>query len=206
MSRFLKISVIILLLFDFSLLYFIKKEKEDKVCMMKSIQTINDSITKLTNLQDINLLNTSLAYEFLSAPIDGNIKLFDLQNNSTALLRVVKNHPILIFKYSSLNCNVCVDEQITLLKKLGDKIGTENILILTNYNSPRELILYLRINQINIKVFNLNEVALTPIDKNVPYYFILDKDLLLKMLFIPTKGDINLTKQYFEKICYRFFK
>lgn len=113
--------------------------------------------------------------------------------------------PRLIFKYSTLNCNICVEEQVTLLKKASEKIGTENIMIITNYTSPLELSQFLRLNQIDFKVFNLQNMEFTVMDKNLPYYFILDEDFSLKNLFIPVKGDTALSQQYFIKVQERYF-
>jgi hypothetical protein len=165
-----------------------------------------DSLGKLKNRDDVLLLNASLMFEFQSYKIDENVEIYDENEERITLIQLIQKKPKLIFKYSDLNCNVCIDEQINLLKKASEIIGSENIIILANYDSPRDLIQFRRMNQIDFKVLNLRDIEFTAVDKSLPYYFILDESLSLKLLYIPIKGDISLTQQYFEKINKRYFQ
>jgi hypothetical protein len=143
--------------------------------------------------------------EFQSDRIDSNIVLFDENDNKITLKQLGVKKPKFIFKYSALNCNSCVDEQITLLKRASKKIGSENILIITDYNTPRELSQFVRLNQIDFRILNLRNIKLTTIDNNLPYYFIIDESYSLKQLFIPIKGNVLLTQQYLDKISEKYF-
>lgn len=188
------------------LLFGIRKEREDLENSMLILRSLNDSIDQLNSRHNSWLLNYSITYHYQSLKIDGNHVLFDEKSNRINLLQLSEKGPILIFKYSALNCNVCVDEQISLLKKAAKDIGPGNITILTDYNTERELYQFIRMNQIDLQVFNSRNIELTEIDKSIPYYFILDNSYTLKLLFIPVTGDSLLTQQYFKKITERFFK
>lgn len=56
----------------------------------------------------------------------------------------------LVFRYSELHCDVCVDEQVKSLKKYKEKIGNDNILILADYSNIKNLILFKRLNSIEL--------------------------------------------------------
>jgi hypothetical protein len=160
----------------------------------------------LNNQHDNMFLNFSLIFDSQSENIDSTIVLSDENNNRIFLKQLANKKPRLTFKYSVLNCNVCVDEQLALLKKASEKIGSENIIILANYNSPRDLSQFVRMNQIDFKVFNLHNIEFTAVDKGLPYYFILDESFSLKLLFIPIKGDNSLVQLYFNKVSERYFQ
>lgn len=204
--NFLIVFSTLLFCFNITLLLTLKKEREDFQNLNQSNKISCDSLRQLKNSIDVLFLNTSFMFEFQSDKIDKNIVLFDEKENKITLKQLVQNKPKLIFKYSDLNCNVCIDEQINLLKKASEKIGSENIIILANYNSPRELSQFIRMNQINFKVFNLRNTEFTSVDRSLPYYFILDESFSLNLLFIPIKGNTSLSQLYFNKVSEKISK
>lgn len=202
----LSVGSTLLFCLNIILLLTLKKERKDFQNLNQSLHMTYDSLGKLKNRDDVLLLNASLMFEFQSYKIDENVEIYDENEERITLIQLIQKKPKLIFKYSDLNCNVCIDEQINLLKKASEIIGSENIIILANYDSPRDLIQFRRMNQIDFKVLNLRDIEFTAVDKSLPYYFILDESLSLKLLYIPIKGDISLTQQYFEKINKRYFQ
>ncbi|MCX6326527.1 MAG: redoxin domain-containing protein [Bacteroidia bacterium] len=201
----LRIVSALLFSFNIILLLIIRTERKKYFNLKLSFITCNDSIKQFKDRSNILLLNTSLMFEYQSKRIDGNIIFLNEEDDIISIKQLAMNSPKLIFKYSALNCNVCIDEQISLLKKASKDIGSENIIIITDYDTPRELSQFIRMNQINFRVLNLQNMEFTLIDKSLPYYFILDESFSLKLLFIPIKGDTSLTQQYFNKISERYF-
>jgi hypothetical protein len=205
-STLFKILLSLLFILNICLLWFVNTGSKEIFKLNQLLNTSNDSIMNLNIRMNNIFLNFSIMFDYQSFNIDSNTVLLDESDNIVFLKQLVDKKPKLIFKYSTLNCNVCVDEQISLLKEASKKIGSENIIILANYNSPKELSQFARMNQINFKVFNLRNVEFTAIDKGLPYYFILDESISLKLLFIPIKGDTFLTQKYFDKISGRYFQ
>jgi hypothetical protein len=205
LSKLFSIAIILLVFFNVALLLIIKKERKEYHNLYNSNEIKKDSIKQFKDFNNIFLLNFSLMCEFQSDLLDRNIVLTDENENYIKFNQLTKEKPKLIFKYSALNCNDCVDEQIVLLKKAAKKIGSENIVIITDYGTPRELTQFIRMNQISFKIYNLRNLKLTTIDNNLPYYFILDESYSLKLLFFPLKGDTLITQQYFNKINEKYF-
>lgn len=113
----------------------------------------------------------------------------------------------IVFRYSELQCNVCVEKQIGSLKKYKDKIGIDNILILADYSNYRNLILFKRMNSLDIPVYNLSEkMSLELEKKDLPYFFIADNSLIAKDYFIPIKEIKNYTDNYLSTMYIKHFK
>ena len=201
-----KILLGVFLVLNISLLFSIKnKRKEYNILQLHSNQRINDSIQNFKQRSDNLLSYISSAMEFSEEKIDSDIVLLDENGNPLKLKNIVGRSPKLVFKYSDLSCETCVEEQMALLKKASEKIGPENIVILTNYDSPRKFSQFVRMNQVTFKVLNLQNSKLSSIDFVLPYYFILDNNFMLLQPFIPIRGEQYLTTKYFEKVSEKYF-
>ena len=153
-TSLLTFAIVLLIFLNFALLYIIRAERKANWNQKLVFQTSNDSLKILKSLHENLMQNISLIFENQYNSIDNDIIFLDENNNKSSIKQVILNSPKLVFNYSKLNCNICVDEQITILKKASKTIGLENILILTDYNSPRDLSRFIRLNQINFKVLN----------------------------------------------------
>ena len=106
----------------------------------------------------------------------------------------------IILRYPELSCTSCYQEQMMNINNLIEKIGYENVLILTAYQNPRDVHTFKRTNKLNKNVFNTieNDLGLALEKKNVPYLFVLDSNLHTRMAFMPLKNFPQLTDSYFE--------
>lgn len=96
---------------------------------------------------------------------------------------------ILVFRYSELNCMMCVDQELVELRKMIHE-NKMKIIIITTYGEMHDLFLFKRTNQlVDVDIYNIMEPFTNiSIEKNnIPYYFVLDSDFILKDLFIPNK-------------------
>lgn len=180
------------------------------VWRIHNIRNQNISLIELNKYYEDRLniiqLNLSLTFELQSSKIDKNTVFFDENEKEIKIAQIVSRGPYLIFKYSNLNCEVCVDEQISLLKYAKELIGVTKILIITNYSSYGELSRFQRLNQLDdFKILNLKNNELTSVDKSFPYYFILDESYSLKQLYVPIRGDSLITKEYFNNSLKKYF-
>jgi hypothetical protein len=107
----------------------------------------------------------------------------------------------LIFKYSELNCNVCIDSQIIIVKKLANIISPQKIIFLSSYNQNSNLYRFKRLNSIKSEIYNIHDGLGLNIDTlNVPYYFIMSPECRISNVFIPDKMDMEMTIRYIETI------
>lgn len=201
----LVLALILVIIIDFSLLYKIESDKKKYWKIEDSTRYFSDSLLQESTFRKVWELTIPLIYEFQSSKIDQNIFFLDEEEKKIPLSQIDLRTPKLVFKYSSLNCNTCVDEQIRLFKEISKKIGSENTLIITDYNTPRELTQFLRMNQIDNQILNLRSAKLTEIDNSLPYFFVLDTTYCLKELFVPLRDFPNSTLIYLNQIMKKYF-
>ncbi len=93
----------------------------------------------------------------------------------------------LIFRYSELNCKVCIDSTLNMLKNT-------KVIILASYKDKRHLDIFARTNKIANSIYKIDSLNL-PIDKaNLPY-FIKDQEI-----FIPLKEFPERTIEFLKFI------
>ncbi|MCK7540813.1 MAG: hypothetical protein MZV63_62955 [Marinilabiliales bacterium] len=145
------------------------------------------------------LNNIYFQEESEGAVMDGLLQIESETGDSSRLAALISGKPLLFLRYSSLNCNLCVDHSLNYLKSLADSIGHENIVILASYNTMRELALFKRVNQIRFSVYRIADNSLgIPADKySFPYLFITNKSLTVTNLHIPDKDVPQLDKDSF---------
>lgn len=154
----------------------------------------------------IKTLITSIEYSYNS---NGKRILPDLmvQNenaDSISFRSLIGNKTILVFRYSEIHCQVCVDTEISLLKEMSDIIGIDNIIVLSYYDSFRNMAAFKRINELSLPVLNLLDLGLDIEDINVPYYFVIDSSLIIKDVMIPNKYYPEVTKSYLNYVKDKF--
>lgn len=155
-------------------------------------------------LQRDNFLKLSLKNNGIQ--IKKNNLLKDINGVEFPLNKMLKSKKI-VFRYSELHCDACVDVQIKSLKKYKEKIGSTNILILADYDNIKNLILFKRLNSIKLPVYKLSEKLNIELEKqNVPYFFVLDTNFVAKDFFIPIKEIENYTDNYLEIISKKHFE
>lgn len=204
-NSYFKIIALVLFCLNISLMLILMKERKQYHKLIQSNNVEKSLITQLKNKQEILFLNISLMFEYQSQKIDNKIILIDKSNNKINLYNILNKKPKLVFKFSTQNCNSCVDEQLGLLKILSRKIDSSNIIILGDFESPRALAQFNSMNMLEIKSYILQNNYFTSIDRSLPYYFILNENFSLESLFIPIKGDTSLTYNYFDKVSSRYF-
>lgn len=103
--------------------------------------------------------------------------------------------PVLVLRYSELNCQSCVDDLLTQIKEIGS-FNTTNTLLLAYYREPAYLYQFKRMNQLELPVYSLQKTGLPPDTLNLPYFFLMNNKLQISNVFIPEEGDMASVKEY----------
>jgi hypothetical protein len=122
-----------------------------------------------------------------------------LDNDSVKLSDII-THKHLVFRYSVLDCKSCIDSLFYFLRMHENRIGRDNILILTYYNNLRDFVVNARLNKIHYKILQIpeNRLFIKEDELRIPYFFNIDRDMNPINFFFIT--DIN--KQKYEVINY----
>ena len=89
-----------------------------------------------------------------------NLDLTSEEGQRVRLKSLLSGTYTLVLYYSELHCSSCVEKQIKLLNKAAETICNKNIFISASYNNTRELLLFKRMNQITLPIYNLDSDGL----------------------------------------------
>jgi hypothetical protein len=111
--------------------------------------------------------------------------------------------PLLIFRFSELNCSTCINNQLSLII---DSLQSKriNYIIISDYKNIRNLGLFKKSNSIRTQVYNCKQLLIN--ETITPYYIILNKNGALSDLFYPDEQFPELTASYLEIISNKYFK
>lgn len=100
------------------------------------------------------ILFDSWRIKFENYHIDKTITVEDEDENHILLKDLLKNKYNLIFRFTEINCNTCVDEEFRKINNYFIHKKTENIILLSTYNSISDLKKFKKLSQIPFKIYN----------------------------------------------------
>jgi len=114
-------------------------------------------------------------------------------DGDSLLLRSLLSNPKLIFKFSNDFCGACVDDAVEKIKTLGENIGYDKIIIITNNSSTRLLKIFITSHDIKSPCYNstgnLNlRIEEASTKEKIPFFLIVDETFKVQFSFY---GDEN---------------
>ncbi|WP_111310029.1 hypothetical protein [Confluentibacter sediminis] len=135
-----------------------------------------------------------------------DIQLSKSKSESIAFKSIIGEKNRLVYRISDDVCSICFDQVIEELKKFYDKKDIEDIIILVPLDRMRELKSYFDELKCNIPFYGISKNGLgLGIDQYSPFFFYIDKSMLVKHVFIPAKAEIESTQIYLEVMDERYF-
>jgi hypothetical protein len=110
--------------------------------------------------------------------------------------------PILIFRFSKIDCSQCVIEQIELINRVISN-NHINCIIISDYSNKRQLGIFKRTNEIKDIVYNSE--TLLHNETRTPYFCVYDNGIV-SHIFFPDNDFPDLTKAYLKKVLQKYFK
>lgn len=165
----------------------------------EEIFSVNKDIERLSNFH-MTSQRTILLNEQYKIPY--NFILENEKGTRINFTELIGSKSKLIFRYSGLNCNTCIEEEIINIKKYLSETKTQRLIIIADYKNEEDLFLFKRLHQIGIPIYNSRQNSLKlPIEAlNTPYLFVTDSTLIIRSLFIPNKEYPEFSKVYYSNI------
>ncbi len=139
-------------------------------------------------------------------PLKEELKLKDSDNSTITLEKIAKESKI-ILRLPEFSCTSCFEESLIAFKKFIDRIGDNNVIIISKYENPRDLYMFKRINKFTCSVYNIKEdTGLIAENNSFPFIFFIDESMKTKDLHVIRKGDSKLTEFYLENMFNKYFK
>lgn len=132
---------------------------------------------------------------------DNNVLLFsDLMSRESEKYK-------LVFYFSSTNCSSCIDFEMSNIQSFVHLIGQSNIIILAQYESIRQFRAFLVSREIDIPVYYVKTNPVGILEReNLPYSFIVNKNMTMELAFIPIKEIPSYSEMYYTTVYERFFE
>ncbi|WP_417941932.1 hypothetical protein [Flavobacterium sp. RS13.1] len=203
-SKHKLLLAIVLFLFVFISNEIWNSAQKDKIItnQEKNIQNLDGNLSILKHNMMEQMASTGISVDQPSFLIG--------HENRRRLLSQMKFGSLLAVRISPLSCSICVDSTMLDLRKFLTNNKLKNrVIILTSYNTERDLVLFRRLHQMgDIEIFNIkeNEISLAIENEKKPYMFIIDSTLISRSLFIPEKTISGLTNLYLTSIKKNFLK
>ena len=153
------------------------------------------------------LINNFRLKHLVENEILKDIYFMDISENRASLAEVMIFKRMLFFKYTEIDCHPCVDMQTEKLKMIGSIIGNEKIVLLTSYTKLRDLAAFIRINDIQFRVYNLNYKPLgleTDLYEGLPFLFLLNDNYQIESVHFPNSELPEFTDEFLNYILTKF--
>ena len=201
------ISIIIFLVLVLTVLFYIifaykyRMQEKDKV-----IQDTAEKKNICESTRRVIISNTFLQFETTASKIEDFIISSNGESQKKKLSDYFSGNNQLVLRYNEDNCSSCIDHSLEALLEYKDAIGIDNILIIATVKNNRKLKAFIdKFENLNIQIINTESDINLPIeDYNIPYFFVMNKDLKIKMLFVPIKELPDNTARYLDIVSERF--
>ncbi len=201
------ISIIIFLVLVLTVLFYIifaykyRMQEKDKV-----IQDTAEKKNICESTRRVIISNTFLQFETTASKIEDFIISSNGESQKKKLSDYFSGNNQLVLRYNEDNCSSCIDHSLEALLEYKDAIGIDNILIIATVKNNRKLKAFIdKFENLNIQIINTDSEINLPIEEyNIPYFFMMNKDLKIKMLFVPIKELPDNTARYLDIISERF--
>ena len=155
---------------------------------------------------DITYIPMKKGFMYMMAVIDVktrfilNWSIMSNEGKEASLKTLVNNKTKLIFRYSHLDCEICVDSVLSLVQRITKK--NENLLIITDSYSDRDFLIKTQNKKHPYPVYTISgsNLGLSIENKNLPFLFVITRDFRASKIFIPIKEIPYQTKEYLSYV------
>lgn len=191
-----------LILFVFIDIYIMFQYADTKRNMISDINMLRDN-NKTLRMSINRVLSAKVKYDNLAVNTDtlSNEVYYDkLRNDLTSKFGEI----LLVIPEKS--CNVCYDEVYDMIQYSKDSLGI-SISVMVSVNKYREVKNIFTDLQINTDIYHFKDKSFNNIKiESAPFFLYIDKEGIIRQIFIPLTTHTALTKIYLQKIYERYFK
>jgi hypothetical protein len=149
--------------------------------------------------------NNDVVQQLLSAGLiahaiqwNDTLHVVNEQGARVAFNQVLGADTKLVFRFSELSCNTCVDREVGNLKKMAAQVGADKIVVLASYRNLRDLVVFKRINQLDFQVYNAADKAFPADAAGGTFVFLANQVHRGFAPFIPSKEIDDLSPVYYD--------
>jgi len=166
----------------------------------------SDKKDLLSSIEDFNYEDGRRLVKFKQAIFSESEKISDVKVVSsefdTLQISSIINEPKLIYRFYQETCVQCVEDELDILKKISDVIGSEHIIIISDFDKMNMLKTIINRKSIPSDYFISKENMMLPIDNDeekIATFFTLDSNLKTDFVF-KTGGEQYFEDPYYQRI------
>jgi len=138
--------------------------------------------------------------------LNGRIMGTDIENMECGLVRenvllsdMVKEKPILVYRYVASGCRPCIEKDLGLLTERFKQSDSTLVRVFGSYSSRRDYLIGYNNKTIELPIYNVpeNSINLETEEYGISYCFILHPNMKVSNVFIPDQNNQEYTRQYF---------
>jgi hypothetical protein len=184
------ISAVVVLILVVQILIIVKyKQIEEK--QYELILKLKDDNKILENKLLVRQNHISTMLESEGLYLDGNLSLISETFDTLLLKDIVKTKQILIFRYTELNCDECVNSLINSIQESINMLKIDQIAFFAYYQEDRNLGTFKRLNQLQNKIYKIENLGINIENLNSPYFFLLNQDYKIEHVLFLIKNILN---------------
>jgi hypothetical protein len=200
LNNYLLVGFILLILFNLVLLYrynALINDKKRQEYISTTDQT--DEALKRFYYESLNSGNCSLNLKE---------KLVSIGRDTLTLGDILKqDSKYLLFRYSNSNCNSCINEAYDRLIRRKDQLQGIHIIVLSYYESIREMIIeggHSSGNKLPVYLCAGDNIGLPIDEKNVPYLCFVDDGKISKHVMVVDSSYPDIIDEYLKIIINKY--
>ena len=204
------IIIAIFLMMNIGLLYVVKQKNQAGQKLKQLLTTQNAQQANASKTSN-SFIATKYWWEMNShGSVLPDVSLMsDLSENQEtfSLSELIGDSPKLVFRYSEIHCDVCVDSTLNRIKVFAEEIGKKNILLIASYANPRDMYTFKRLNQIDMPLYNLGQQSLGMAAEraDTPYLFMINPDRKVERVYLFYKEIAGHIAGYFRILRDNYF-
>lgn len=132
-----------------------------------------------------------------------DVPLVYLDGSQSSIDSLISEGGKIVLRYSRSNCWNCVEECVSILRKLVQLkvINIKDILIISSEYEIREFILFHEQNTFGFSAYHIGQsIGLKSEELNTPFFFYLTKDCTVRNVFVPIRGEEMATINYLKQV------
>jgi len=173
------------------------KSKGKNISKLIAENSINEEKIKYLT----SILNLNIKSSLLSLDVD----VVDECGETFSIPNTIINNQSIIYMFSKDDCRTCLEGDLEQLKDFGVGVGFENVIIISDRLSTRELSAIKKSYSLPFKLFSLKEEILSNQvrkykNDNKPLFFMANKNANINGVFYSHHLFPKLTEHYFENL------
>ena len=201
--HFVYILIIGVLITTISILYRSRNNNESQINLYVAQNIRMDNYYKFLKFKDKEMYlsnGTILSPELIL--IDENDKSFKFSD----LVTSNSNVPKIVIRLSAVACDICLDEELKIIKGYISIIGTENIMIFASSYNLRSLKVRKNNLLIDIPIYQIEETGIQfEANHTNLFVFTINSDFTVKDFFIPEKSLPEISNDYYDVISKKYW-